>query len=419
MVLTMTNKNKPIVIVGAGIVGVSTALWLQKNGEEVILIDSSQPGTGASFGNAGLLAQWAMVPVNVPDLWKSAPKYLLSKSSPIFMRWSYFPKLLPWLVKFMANATESRSRKIIENLTPLVQDSVDQHKNLVRGTKAEKWLRDSKFSYVYKTHDAFKADAYGWAIKSNLGFIPNLILDNDVRDEEPILSPEIKCMAVLEGQGHITNPLGYVSELFGVFEKNGGKFVNKAVKNLNLADGKIRSVQLDDEEILCQKAIITSGIWSKNLIRNLNIKVPLETERGYHIIYEKPSIEPRNPMMVTEGKFAVTPMTTGLRCAGTVELGGLNAPASKKPIDFIKKVSQKTFPELKFENISEWMGFRPTLPDSLPMIGEVDNTGIFTGFGHQHIGMTSGPKTGFILSQLVTNRKPNLDIRGYSPDRFN
>ena len=110
-------------------------------------------------------------------------------------------------------------------------------------------MRDSKFSYVYKTHDAFKADAYGWAIKSNLGFIPNLILDNDVRDEEPILSPEIKCMAVLEGQGHITNPLGYVSELFGVFEKNGGKFVNKAVKNLNLADGKIRSVQLDDEEI--------------------------------------------------------------------------------------------------------------------------------------------------------------------------
>ena len=176
---------------------------------------------------------------------------------------------------------------------------------------------------------------------------------------------------------------------------------------------------MDDEEILCQKAIITSGIWSKNLILNLNIKVPLETERGYHIIYEKPSIEPRNPMMVTEGKFAVTPMTTGLRCAGTVELGGLNAPTSKKPIDFIKKVSQKTFPELKFENISEWMGFRPTLPDSLPMIGEVDNTGIFTGFGHQHIGMTSGPKTGFILSQLVTNRKPNLDIRGYSPDRFN
>ena len=123
-------------------------------------------------------------------------------------------------------------------------------------------------------------------------------------------------------------------------------------------------------------------------------------------------------MMITEGKFAVTPMTTGLRCAGTVELGGLNAAASKKPIEFIKKVSQKTFPELKFENISEWMGFRPTLPDSLPMIGEIDNTGIFTGFGHQHIGMTSGPKTGFILAQLVSNNKPNLDISGYSPKRF-
>ena len=415
----MKNKNKSIIVVGAGIVGVSTALWLQKQGEEVILIDSSQPGTGASFGNAGLLAQWAMVPVNVPELWKSAPKYLLNKSSPVFMRWSYFPKLFPWLAKFMANATENRSNKIIENLTPLVQDAVDQHQNLVKGTQAAKWLRDSKFSYVYRTHDAFKADFYGWKIKSNLGFIPNLVLGDDVREEEPILSPNIRCMAVLEGQGHITNPLGYVTELFEVFQKNGGKFINKAVKNFNIIHDQIHSVQLEDEEILCQKAVVTSGIWSKSLIKNLKINVPLETERGYHVIYEKPSVQPRNPMMITEGKFGVTPMSTGLRCAGTVELGGLNASASKKPLDFIKKISLKTFPDLKFEKTSEWMGFRPTLPDSLPMIGEIQNTGIFTGFGHQHIGMTSGPKTGFILSQLVTDKKPNLDISGYSPERFN
>ena len=210
-----------------------------------------------------------------------------------------------------------------------------------------------------------------------------------------------------------------MTELFEVFQKNGGKFINKSVKNFNLINERIRSVQLEDEEIICQKAVVTTGIWSKNLIKNLKINVPLETERGYHVIYEKPSVEPRNPMMITEGKFGVTPMTTGLRCAGTVELGGLNASASKKPIDFIKKISLKTFPDLKFEKTSEWMGFRPTLPDSLPMIGEIQKTGIFTGFGHQHIGMTSGPKTGFILSQLVTDKKPNLDISGYSPERFN
>ena len=414
----MKNEMKPIVVIGAGIVGVSTALWLQNQGKEVVLVDKALPGNGASMGNAGLLAQWAMVPVNAPELWKSAPKYLLSKSSPIFLRWHYFPKLLPWLIKFMANATESRSKKIIENLAPLVQDSVDQHKSLVKGTSAEKWLLDSKFSYIYKTHEAFKADAYGWKVKSEYGFIPNLVLGNDVRDEEPILSPDVRCMAVLEGQGHITNPLGYVTALFDVFQKNGGKFIKKSVKNLNTLNDQIYSVQLEDEEIICQKAVVTSGIWSKNLIKNLKIKVPLETERGYHIVYENPSMEPRNPMMITEGKFAVTPMTTGLRCAGTVELGGLNASASKRPIDFIKKVSQKTFPELKFENISEWMGFRPTLPDSLPMIGEIDNTGIFTGFGHQHIGMTSGPKTGYILAQLVSDNKPNLDISGFSPKRF-
>ena len=183
----MKREMKPIVVIGAGIVGVSTALWLQKQGKEVILIDKALPGNGASMGNAGLLAQWAMVPVNVPELWKSAPKYLLSNSSPIFFRWRYFPKLLPWLIRFMANATESRSKKIIENLTPLVQDSVDQHKSLVKGTSAEKWLRDSKFSYVYKTHEAFKADDYGWKVKSEYGFKPNVVLGSNVRDEEPIL----------------------------------------------------------------------------------------------------------------------------------------------------------------------------------------------------------------------------------------
>ena len=140
-------------------------------------------------------------------------------------------------------------------------------------------------------------------------------------------------MDVLEGQGHITNPLGYVTALFEVFQKNGGKFIKKSVKNLNTVNDHIYSVQLEDEEIICQKAVVTSGIWSKNLIKNLKIKVPLETERGYHIVYEKPSMEPRNPMMITEGKFAVTPMTTGLRCAGTVELGGLNASASRNALE--------------------------------------------------------------------------------------
>ena len=240
----MKREMKPIVVIGAGIVGVSTALWLQKQGKEVILIDKALPGNGASMGNAGLLAQWAMVPVNVPELWKSAPKYLLSNSSPIFVKWRYFPKLLPWLIRFMANATESRSKKIIENLTPLVQDSVDQHKSLVKGTSAEKWLRDSKFSYVYKTHEAFKADDYGWKVKSEYGFKPNVVLGSNVRDEEPILSPNIECLAVLEGQGHITNPLGYVTALFDVFQKNGGKFIKKSVKNLNTLNDQIYSCLL-------------------------------------------------------------------------------------------------------------------------------------------------------------------------------
>jgi glycine/D-amino acid oxidase-like deaminating enzyme len=411
-------KDTPIIIIGAGMCGVSTAIWLQRLGHAVILIDKGLPGMGASFGNAGLLAQWAVAPVTSPTLWREASKYLMDPNSPLFMKWSYFPKLIPWLAKYLSHANDAATRRIVSSQIPLVCDAVDQHKSLVRGTDLEHWVTDSKFSYAYRSKAHFDADAYTWGLKKIAGFEPTVITGAEVQGCEPILGPAIQCLAVLEGQGHILNPGQYIAELAKYFTKNGGKFIRAEVLDLHKKDGRISHIDTDKGSFECSHAVITAGIWSKDLMKKLGLKVPLETERGYHVVFENPSEMPRNPMMITSGKFGVNPMDMGLRCAGTVELGDHHAGPSDAPIRFLMKHAKEVFPNLTYSGTQEWMGFRPSTPDSLPLIGELGGSRIYTGFGHQHVGLTAGPKTGRLIAQLIDGHTPNIDMSPYAPARY-
>ena len=410
--------TKPIVVIGAGIVGVSTAIWLQRFGHKVILLDKNAPGMAASFGNAGLLAQWAVAPVTSPTLWKEAPKYLLNPKSPLFIKWGYLPRLLPWLVKFMSHATDEKTKAIVRNQIPLICDAVDQHRALVNGTPVDRWISDSKFSYVYDNKAAFDADAYSWELKKIAGFTPRVLTGPDVREEEPILGNHSQCMAVLENQGHITNPGQYITELASYFVSEGGQLIRAETQDVEKTNGHISTVLTDQGQIACQNAVITAGIWSKEIMKKLGFRVPLETERGYHVVFENPSELPNNPMMIAKGKFGVNPMEMGLRCAGTVELGDHISGPSDAPIRLLRHYAKQAFPNLKYSGTSEWMGFRPSTPDSLPLIGEIGNTGIFAGFGHQHVGLTAGPKTGRIIAQMISNKTPNLDMSPYDPSRY-
>lgn len=410
--------SSPIVVIGAGICGASTAIWLQRFGFEVILIEKDKPGMAASYGNAGLLAHWAVDPVTSPGLWKEAVKHLLHPNGPLFIKWRHVPQLLPWLVKFMSHATDAKTRRIVENLDPLLYDNVAQHKALVENTALAKWIVDSKFSYAYPTEAAFKADAYSWELKASVGLTPTVITDHAVQEEEPILGSSVKCLAVLEGQGHITDPGQYVAELCKHFTVNGGKLINAEVLDIVKTNGRVSNVVTTEQSIDCSYAVVTAGIWSKELMNKIGVKVSLETERGYHLVFEDPSDMPRNPMLMTAGRFGVTPMEMGLRCAGTVELADHHTGPSKGPINLLKKQASAAFPNLKYSGVQEWMGFRPTAADSTPLIGEIGDSGIFTGFGHQHIGLSTGPKTGRLIAQLINGQTPNIDMTPYSPERF-
>jgi glycine/D-amino acid oxidase-like deaminating enzyme len=409
---------KQVIVIGAGIVGSASAIWLRRQGHEVTLIDRGEPGMGASYGNGCILAACSVAPVTAPGLLFKGPGYLANPNFPLFLRWGYLPRLVPWLVKYLSHANAADSRRISQGLTHIIADSLAQHQDLARGTRAEKWVRESEYSFAYGDRAGFEADAFTWQLRREAGFVPELVEGGAVREKEPILAPTIGLLAVLKDHGYILNPGNYVKSLVASLEDLGGKFVQAEVKDFDLSGGRISAVETNQGRFSCDNAVLAAGVWSKPLLKKLGITVPLEAERGYHIVYKDPNQLPNNPMMLAGGKFVAASTDQGLRCAGVVEFGGLKDKMSKAPLRLLRKKVSEFFPNLTASAEEEWLGFRPAPSDSLPLIGEVAQTGVFTAFGHHHIGLTGGPKTGRLVADLVSGQSPNYDMSSFDPKRF-
>ncbi|MGI9401802.1 MAG: NAD(P)/FAD-dependent oxidoreductase, partial [Rhizobiaceae bacterium] len=261
--------------------------------------------------------------------------------------------------------------------------------------------------------------AYGWSVRKSHGFNWDILEGEEFKQYEPVFSPELGCAVRLKDHGILSDPGRYVKDLAAHVEATGGKVLKGEVTDIAVESGNVTGVRVGGEKIDCDSAIIAAGIWSTDLARQLGLKVPMESERGYHLELWEPNFMPKMPAMVASGKFVITPMDGRLRLAGVVEFGGVDAPPSKAPIELLKKNAEAALPGISWKKTSEWMGHRPSIVDSIPVIGEVPSvSGAFVGFGHDHIGLTGGPKTGRILSQLVSGKRPNLDLAFYSPSRF-
>jgi len=411
-------QHLKIIVIGAGICGLSSAIWLRRAGHDVTLIDKDHPGAGASYGNAGLLAQWGIVPINTPGLARTGLKYLFDPNAPLFMQWAHFPRLIPWLMKLMSHANDRGVQHMAGALHTLLNDSLSQHQALTRGTSAAKWVTQSDFLYAYANRAGFEADSYSWAKRRDVGYDVEVIEGAAVQEVEPILGPNVGCLALTKGHGHILNPGAYMQALADVLVEEGGTYRQAEVQDFTLSDGKITAVQTSQGSLPCDHAVLAAGIWSKPLMKKLGLRVPLDVERGHHLQFTNPSQKPNTPMMIAKGKFVATPMEMGLRCAGTVELGGLDAAPSKAPLELIRKGTKWAFPDLTYDGVEEWVGFRPSTPDSLPLIGEIGGTGVHAAFGHQHIGLTGGPKTGRWVADLISGKRLNEDLAGFDANRF-
>jgi glycine/D-amino acid oxidase-like deaminating enzyme len=412
------SKQSHTVVIGAGIVGVSTALWLARAGRRVTLVDRLAPGEGTSHGNGGVLASCAMVPVTSPGLVGKAPGLLMNSEFPLFMRWSYLPKLAPWLWRYLSYANDSDTRRIAEHLTFIIGDSVEQHQDLAGNTQADKWLVPSDYQFAYRSRADFEADAYTWSLRRENGFVPEIIEGAAVQEKEPVLGPDIGCLAVVKNHGHIRSPGLYVKSLAEVFLGLGGEILQADVNDIEHVDGKVSSVVTSQGTIACDTAVVATGVWSGQLGKKLGLKVPMESERGYHVVFKNPSLSLETPTMVASGKFVATPMHDGMRCAGIVEFGGLDAGPSKGPIELLMRHVKRTFPNMTYSDTVEWLGHRPAPADSLPFIGEVGQSGVYTAFGHHHIGLTGGAKTGRLVADLICGETASESLAAFRPDRF-
>ena len=392
---------------------------MQREGRDVILIDRAGPGEGTSYGNGGVLASCSIVPVTVPGLIRRAPAMLLDPEQPLFLRWSYLPKLAPWLVRYLSHCRREEVDRIADALLPIVGDSLADHQALAAGTGAEKWIVPSDYVFAYRDRAHFAGDSLRLVGTPRARLAWEEIEGPAVSDYDPIFSDDIGFLARVPGHGLIADPGRYVKELAAHAENGGARIIKAEVTDFVREAGKVTGVRAGGETISGSAVVVATGVWSKRLAGKLGLNVPLESERGYHIDLWGANRMPRSPVMIASGRFVATPMQGRLRLAGIVEFGGLDAPPSRAPFDLLLKQVKAAIPGIAWEEAREWMGHRPAIADSIPVIGEAPRAaGAFLGFGHHHVGLTGGPKTGRLLAQLIAGQRPNIDLAPYAPSRF-
>ena len=410
---------KTIIVIGAGIVGVSTAIWLQRSGFKVTIIDQKGPATGASHGNAGILAASSIIPVPNPSLIKKLPFYLLSKDSPVFFKMSYLPKMFPFLISYLSKSNLREVNKYAERMTPLIFDTVCQHKSLAKGTGAEKFISYQDYCFGYETEENFLNDKKVWKLRQKHGLPFEVVNGNEFSNFDPFYKDLFDVIVKCKNHGKINDPGLYVKTLCDHFLSQGGELIISKVNDISSKNLNDVIVKIESDSLIANKIIVATGAWSKKILKKFKIKMPLESERGYHVEYVEPNFYPKVPMMLTSKKFVITPMDGRIRVAGLVEFAGLKTLKRKPPLNLLKNKIKDLFPNLKYKEKLEWLGHRPALVDSLPMLGYLDkNKQILVAFGHQHLGLTAGAKTGRIVSDLIIGNDIKLKISNYRPNRF-
>ena len=417
------GKKQNVAVVGAGIVGVCSALWLQREGYDVTLIDPNPPGSGASYGNAGAFSPASVVPMAMPGVLRHVPGYLLNPHGPLAIHWGYLPKLAPWLLRFIRSGRCERVDKQAAALAGLLGPVFDCLMPLAKQAEATHLIRRDGFLYVYRTEAALRGDAYGWELRRRHGIAFDILEGPEIKEFDPALSPDYHAALFVPGNGHTVDPQGLVQHLARAVEKAGGRHFKASAEDFKRDGSAVRAVLTDRGEVACDFAVIAAGARSARLAARLGEKIPLDTERGYHLMLKSPEAMPRVPVLEAMHKFVATPMQAGLRIAGTVEFAGLDRPPNMDRARRLLRPARALFPALREDypesEMSKWMGFRPSLPDSLPVIGRSKaSPGIVYAFGHGHVGMCGGPMTGKLVAEMIAGRPTSIDIAPFSQSRF-
>ena len=415
-------KCKSVGIIGSGIQGFCTGLQLIKKVIPVKIFDRNDPLSNefkpASYGNAGHFSPYAVLQLNRTDILYDVPKMLFSSDGPLALKWNYVPKMLSWFYHYLKSCNKKSMLHTAKYMHQILNLSLDAYEEIFKEIDTTNLIEKRGIIYVW-TNKNLKSRNLEIKVREDLGIKQRLLSRKEILELEPNLNPVFDAGVIFDYAMHAKDPHGILRKVFKLFLERGGKFIQSNVKSLKQTNHNETIIMTDNEKYKFEKSVIASGAFSKKFTDQLGENIPLDTERGYHVHFKNNENLISRPVIFLDRGFGMTPMNQGLRAVGTVELGGLENPLSKKRINYIINCAKELLPQLD-NHEDEWLGFRPTLPDFLPILGpSLKNKNIIYAFGHQHLGWTLGAITGKIISGVVAGEKTNLDLSPYSSKRFN
>ncbi|MEM7210107.1 MAG: FAD-dependent oxidoreductase [Pseudomonadota bacterium] len=416
----MTERCEDIVIVGGGIIGLSCAQHLLESGRSPLLIERAQPGQATSFGNAGVISPWSIVPQAMPGLWKKIPHMLLSKMGPAGVSPKHAIAYLPWLWQFLRASNVDRVWDISRAMRELCADSVNGYKSLLSHTGHEKLIRDSYYVHLSRSKQSNALSQLQATLRTTQGGEVDYVEGADLRLLEPAISDQFKSAVVIKGQARTVNPGRLGSVIADKFVSQGGRIKHDTVCDIDASSNGEFVLTTEQGTIKSRRVVLAAGVWSADLLKKFGLKVPLAAERGYHLNFRDTDIQLNNSVMDVENHIVASSMEAGLRLAGMAEFSSADAQPQERFIRRLQRCARAMFPQINLDSADEWMGSRPSFPDSLPVIDQLKSVnGLTLAFGHSHYGLMMAPTTGRIVSSLVNKTPlPISDISPYRLGRF-
>ena len=409
--------HKNVAVIGAGVIGTCIAAKLVEDGHGVTLIDPLEPGRATSYGNAGGMAATSVTPLSMPGtIWK-VPGWLADPLSPLTIRWSYLPTLAPWLWRFWRAGTPEKVEKQADAISALLKRTYTDWDPLWKAAGLDAMVKRDGCLCLYETRADYEADALTWKMRRDRGVKTEMVDRHEIRQLEPDVAPIFEMAVLMPEWNWVLDPHKIVAGVADYATGRGLKSWRGKAVGVRMGAGGIEAVVTDTGVVPCDAVVVAAGAWSHDLASRLGSPVPLETERGYHMTLPKPGVDVRHTLHL--GGWVMTPMQMGLRLAGTVELAGLHAPPNWKRAEVLVERAKRILPGLDATDGSPWMGHRPSLPDSLPVISaSPHHKNVFFAFGASHLGLTEGATTGALIADLVAGRTPAIDMSPFRIDRF-
>jgi len=414
----LSEDRKRVVVVGGGAVGLCCAMHLLRRGYEVTVVDRGAPGDGASGHNAGLFSVGNCLPTATPGVIRSVPKMLIDPYSPLAIRWRYLPRMVPWLLRFIAAGRPAQVERASVAIASLVNQALRAWEDVLPAHDSDGVVIEGGHLLGYGTDAVFAEAVFAIETRRRRGIDMRVLDEEGVAELSPILEGRFR-HGVYIPRGPWADPRLLCAVLTDRMAAAGGRRVAGEVTGFVRSGGRVTAAETTSGRMEADVVVIAAGAWSKSLTRTLGFTTPLDTERGYGVDLPDPGVKLPFPIISMDYQFGMTPLAGGLRLAGTDELAGLDAPPDYRRADQLVEATKLVFPELRTRGAKRWMSYRPSHPDSLPVIGRAPrHTNVFLAYGHGHIGLTLAAITGEIIGQLVSNPDPSIDVVPFRASRF-